>query len=223
MGASGLPNINEVAAFLHFKAPAVKARLEQEEGGIPALLQLGVEGGFRDEVGPELESGLRLRAKVTLEALGEALPQARAAEAQLAQQLHRLRRLKFAAAVLAAVGASSVIPAAFVGRAATIAAGLLALFATIVQLAAEILVLGPGAKEADLIERSAALRQAQGESLMTYRLLQAHQSTPVGLDELKRVLSDANDLFGRLIQLLAKHSPPTNNAVGGGASAADGR
>jgi hypothetical protein len=202
---TGLPRINEVAAYLNQYAPAVADRLKEQGGGIALLVEEGVVGGDQTVEDHVQRTMLNQRAVVVEQALTSALTDCRVDATSATSRLRRLKVVRFVSSVFAAIGSSSVIGATFVGAAATVAAGIVTLLATLSSLFADNVVLG--SRDAEQILRDAAMtiQKLSGEAELTRRWLDALRSIEgYDTDQMQQVLSDANQLFHNLIEARAK-------------------
>ena len=199
----GLPRINEVAAFLSKHAASTQAGFLAAGGDLAQLVTPGVMGGDAQVAEDAARKGLEARATVLSAALGKGADAADGASAIVNAKLASLRRLRFASAVLAAVGASSVLGAVFVAKIAALIAGAIALGANIAGLTADHLVLGGSLKEADLVEIAKSLSRLSRECPSAQRLLEVLSAGDFDLKDVKSAIADGNRLFGELNAALA--------------------
>lgn len=200
MGESSLPRINEAAAFLAKYAPGVQQKLRGLGPEMASLVEPGLWGG--DEDIPDDQSvrvGLIARAKVLDAALGEAITQSEKDLAQIADRLRKLKRVRFLALLVGTISSSGVILTAFTAPVAAAISGSLALLASILGISADNLILGPKVSEEQLRSTAAIFAKAIGEGGLTRRMLASFAAIDFRSDELKRLIEDANRLFGELM------------------------
>jgi len=202
---AGLPQINEVAAYLNKFAPETADDLKAKGATFSELLAGGVIGGEDVAQPPDAErEGLKARAQVTVAALDQALQQCGPAAAAVHARLRKARSLQFAAAALTAVTASGVIASAFVSATATIVAGIITLAASVVGLFSDIVVLGGQGRYDKLREVAQTLIKDEGIAGVSRSTLAAIAQTNFIPEDLKDMLRQGNALFAEIFQALSE-------------------
>lgn len=204
MGLTELPRINEVAYFLQRFSPEVRAELESNRPDLVPLLAAEMEGGVADRIDEAaLRHGLSARAEVLSAALEPAISRCAPAVSSINERLSRARRFRFISAVLATIGASSVIGAAFMGKVETLIAGGLTLASNIAALFANTVILGRQDREAELTATARRLVKASGQAELSRTMLSALTRTQFDVDEMRALLKESNELFAEISDALS--------------------
>lgn len=203
MGHAAIPSISEVVTFLREQAPALASA--EDAIGDAALVE-GIALG-RPEDGPAGadERALKVRAEVVVKALAPMVSRSKAQVASIDAKLLRLAQLKFIGGLCAALAAPGSILAIVLAQSHTaVALAAVSFVGTLAQMLAEMLVLAPGRKEADLVELSRQLSGAATYGDLTRRTLAGLLKGNAGSEHLASALKEANVQFGALNDALSK-------------------
>lgn len=135
--------------------------------------------------------------------IGTAVQRCERTIAEIGAKLALARRFRFFAAALAAIGASSVIGAAFVGKTATVIAGSITLVSNLARLFAGIVILGGNDREVELANVARRLAKSSSAAELTGAMLEALQKTRYDPAEMKALIQNANELFAEMTDALS--------------------
>lgn len=204
MGKAEIPRINEVAAFLDQYARDDRQALIEASPDLAPLLDVGLLGGeARSEEDEALRAALSAQARVLSVALDAAIRRAEEAIATINARLSRARRLRFISQCFAAIGASSVIAAAFIGKVETLVAGTLTLLSNLTALFSTTIVLGGEGREAELASLARRLVKTTGIAELTKDLVKTFLEIDFDPEEMKGLLQRSNELFSEVMDALS--------------------
>lgn len=203
---SDVPEINEIAFFLHSHARPGYDALSRKGIEYSGALQLGVTGGRAEPKGDaDDRAAIGIRVEILREALKPAIAQIDGRSREVRSKLELARKLKFISGVFSAVGSMGAAGTALLGKhLATIVLSLFSFLATSVGAGTTSIVLGAGRKETDLIERLRELAKVKAFAELAVAQLDAAAESELPIRSLTAMLKEANGQFRDLVEALAK-------------------
>lgn len=199
-GATTLPTIAEVAAFLDREAPLVKQAILAQDASLIDLVQPGQPGGLTKFERAELER----RAKVVSKALDAAIKESEDKRVYMISRIRRSRILRFVSVSVASLSSATTIITLILGKTlAPIATAALTLLANLFAAFVENIVLA-GSSSAAFVSTAQQLSAATRSLVISRDLLTDGGYVEIDDDTLSKLLSEVNGAFSELNTILVK-------------------